>query len=417
MRRNAKVIYQINALNFLNSHKLKNIGDIPDSVLNALRWKWNVDYIYLLSVWERTKLPLDSSHPGSSFLFGKNGDCAEKSWSKDDIYTSGFSIRDYKVDTSLGSNDDLFRLKQRINSRGMKLVLDFVPNHTGWDFPWIYSHPEYYMQFPNTTLQPGAESPHMVWGDTAQLNYICPEMQYAMLDKIQSFTYLCDGLRCDMAHCVIKDVFLNTWATEDNKTTDKERIPEFWQELRSRVGDDFFLMAEAYHHHEADLIKLGFNAVYDKENGFYDCLLETLIKKVGKDNKNHIANYIHNARSKHIIKSQNSTTYGSYMVRFLENHDEERAAYVFSTELYHAVQILANQYGTLEGYIFLHDGQLTGARIRTPIQVATLVPEEKDEDILAIYEEALEAQTNWRERVPDEFSESIDDEFPWLEGR
>ena len=62
-----------------------------------------------------------------------------------DIQGSGFSIADYVVHPDLGGNEALKRLRARLKQRGLKLMLDFVPNHMGPDHPWITKHPEYFM--------------------------------------------------------------------------------------------------------------------------------------------------------------------------------------------------------------------------------------------------------------------------------
>src|SRR4029434_4854610 len=65
---------------------------------------------------------------------------------EEDIPGSGFAITGYTVSESLGGDAALARLRQRLRSRGLRLVLDFVPNHTGLDHSWVEEHPEYYIR-------------------------------------------------------------------------------------------------------------------------------------------------------------------------------------------------------------------------------------------------------------------------------
>jgi glycosidase len=65
---------------------------------------------------------------------------------EDDIGGSGFAITDYAVSDVLGGDAALARFRERLARRGIKLMLDFVPNHTAPDHLWIKSHPDYYIE-------------------------------------------------------------------------------------------------------------------------------------------------------------------------------------------------------------------------------------------------------------------------------
>jgi hypothetical protein len=64
---------------------------------------------------------------------------------EDDICGSGFAITAYVSDIRVGDEDALIRLRDRLHDRGLKLMLDFVPNHTAPDHPWVKAYPEYYV--------------------------------------------------------------------------------------------------------------------------------------------------------------------------------------------------------------------------------------------------------------------------------
>ena len=134
----------------------------------------------------------------------------------------------------LGGDAALAGLRQRLQDRGLKLMLDFVPNHMAPDHPWIDEHPEYFVQGSETDL---ARSPHNYcrvqtkngplvlaygrdpyfdgWPDTLQLNYGNPELQQAMIGELERIAGQCDGVRCDMAMLVLPEVFERTWGIPD----------------------------------------------------------------------------------------------------------------------------------------------------------------------------------------------------------
>ena len=114
---------------------------------------------------------------------------------EEDIAGSGFAITGYTVHQALGGEAALVRLRQRLRQRGLRLMLDFVPNHTGLDHPWVEEHPEYYI--PGTELDlaraprnytwarrtrgdvllaHGRDPYFPGWPDTLQLNYGNPAL-------------------------------------------------------------------------------------------------------------------------------------------------------------------------------------------------------------------------------------------------
>ena len=135
------------------------LDDIPDAELDrvadiGLRWVW------LLSVWQTGSAGQRSitiSNPEWRREFQETlPDLRE-----DDIAGSGFAITGYTVHRDLGGDAALARLRERLRQRGLRLMLDFVPNHTGLDHPWADDHPEYYV---HGTEQDLARAPrNYVW--------------------------------------------------------------------------------------------------------------------------------------------------------------------------------------------------------------------------------------------------------------
>ncbi len=201
----------------------------------------------------------------------------------EDIEGSGFAITGYSVHHALGGDAALARVRERLRARGLRLMLDFVPNHTALDHPWVDDHPEYYV--PGTEddlarapmnytrvrsvdgeriLAHGRDPYFPGWPDTLQLDYSNPGTQDAMLGALLKIADQCDGVRCDMAMLVLPDVFERTWG---------QRPREFWPMATARVRDrvpGFVFMAEVYWDLEWTLQQQGFDYTYDKK--LYDRL-------------------------------------------------------------------------------------------------------------------------------------------------
>ena len=225
-------LYQINTRLWLTelSRQLgrpATLDDVPDAELDRLSGM-GFDWVWLLSVWQ--------TGPA-----GRRVSLANQDWRKefeetlpdlcdDDISGSGFAITGYTVHRQLGGDAALARLRERLRKRGLRLMLDFVPNHTGLDHPWVQTHPEYYVRGTerdlarapqnftwirrtsgDVLLAHGRDPYFPGWPDTLQLNYGNPATQDAMRAELRKVGGQCDGVRCDMAMLVLPEVFEQTW--------------------------------------------------------------------------------------------------------------------------------------------------------------------------------------------------------------
>src|SRR5512136_1137836 len=138
-------LYQINTRVWLTelSRKLgrqATLDDIPDAELDRLAGM-GFDWIWMLSVWQ--------TGPAAQQVSRKNPEWRREfqetlpDLRDDDIPGSGFAITGYTVHHDLGGAPALARLRERLRQRGLKLMLDFVPNHTALDHPWLEDHPDY----------------------------------------------------------------------------------------------------------------------------------------------------------------------------------------------------------------------------------------------------------------------------------
>jgi glycosidase len=140
-------LYQINTRVWLtelsrNLGRLATLDDVPDADLD--RWAaLGFDWIWLLSVWQTGLAGQGVSRANVAWRTEFAATLADLS--DDDIGGSGFAITGYTVHARLGGDAALARLRERMRRRGLRLMLDFVPNHTGLDHPWVDEHPEYYV--------------------------------------------------------------------------------------------------------------------------------------------------------------------------------------------------------------------------------------------------------------------------------
>jgi len=145
---------------------------------------------------------------------------------------SPYAVRDYfAVNPEFGTVADFKALVQAVHARGMKLILDWVPNHTAWDNVWVKQHPTFYVRNDSGALTvPRDDKGNLTdWTDVAQLNYKNAEMRRAMIDAMGHWLvqYGIDGFRVDAAGFVPDD---------------------FWQEalpqVRASVKRPIMLLAE-----------------------------------------------------------------------------------------------------------------------------------------------------------------------------
>ena len=118
------------------------LADIDDATVDGFA-EQGFDWVWLLSVWQ-------IGDAGRAVSRGNPEWRAEfttvlPDLSEDDISGSGFAITAYTVAEAVGGELALGQFRQRLASRGIKLMLDFVPNHTAPDHPWVKTHPEFYV--------------------------------------------------------------------------------------------------------------------------------------------------------------------------------------------------------------------------------------------------------------------------------
>ena len=384
------ILYQVNTRLWLDEigrelGRPPVLDDISDQALEQLA-ALGFDWLYLICTWQtgEAEAQLARSQVGliqeAEQKLGKDG--------RQSLCSSCFAISGYAVPDAWGGSPALLRLKERLNRLGLRLMLDFIPNHTGISHPWARSYPDYYVNgsLDLQKLHPerysvvetgsgprllahGRDPYFAPWIDTLQLNYANTDLQEAMTGVLLQTAHFCDGLRCDMAMLILPDVFVQTWGL---------KMEPFWEPAIAAVKQahpDFVFLAEAYWDRERELLGQGFDYAYDKQ--LYDRLYERDGRKV-------------------FLRIQSEGDSLGRFTHFLENHDEPRAAAVFEPGCHQAAALLTY---LLPGLRFFFAGQLEGHRERAPVQFCSSPPQVKDETLGHFYSRLMEQlnQISYRE--------------------
>ena len=126
---------------------------------------------------------------------------------------SYYAVSDYKaINPEFGNLEDFKKLVHTAHENGIYVILDWVPNHTGWDHPWLTEHPDFYSQnAAGEIIDPSnpETGESFGWTDTADLNYDNPAMREAMTKDLSYWVTEAqiDGYRMDVAHQVPVDFF------------------------------------------------------------------------------------------------------------------------------------------------------------------------------------------------------------------
>jgi hypothetical protein len=375
-------LYQINTHVWLNRLSRQigrpaTLDDIPDTELDELA-NLGFDWLYCLSVWQTGAAGRKVSRANPQWLAEYRELLPDLQ--EEDICGSGFAITGYTLNSLLGEPESLIRLRDRLHQLGLKLMLDFVPNHTAPDHPWVQAHPEYYVSGTEEQLagQPqnyirldlpqgpaikayGRDPYFEGWPDTLQLNYGNPALQVAQIDELLKISQSCDGLRCDMAMLVLPDIFQRTWGIA---------AEPFWPVATRKIRQahpDFVFMAEVYWDLEWTLQQQGFDYTYDKR--LYDRLREQQARPV----REHF---------------RADLDYQKKSARFLENHDEPRAAATFPAHVHEAAAVLTY---FNPGLRFFHEGQLQGWPKKISVHLCRGPEQPIDPGLQEFYRQLLDA--------------------------
>ena len=203
---------------------------------------------------------------------------------------SPYSIKDYRgIDRRMGDHEDFRELVQKAHEKDMKVIMDWVANHTAWDHHWVTEHPEFYTKVNGEMTEAlGNDGSPTGWTDVADLDYSNADLRKAMIADMKYWvdSFDVDGFRCDMAGMVPLDF----WA---------EALPVLEEKK------DLFMLAEwedpAFHEY--------FDMSYSWE-------LHHLMNDIAQGRKT-----VRDLNAQ-IIREKQRFKPEDYRMRFITNHDE-----------------------------------------------------------------------------------------------
>ena len=375
------VIYEINTWVWLweQSQTCKThvtLGTVP-----AEEWDFiadlAVDTVWLMGVWERSPAGIAIANRNKGLV--EDFRQALPDYRPADNVGSPFCVRQYVVDEHLGGREGLVAARAELGKRGLRLLLDFVPNQMAPDHPWVIHHPEYFVQGNNddarndpasfvetagNVFAHGRDPCFPPWPDVLQLNAFQPGLRQAVIETLSDLADQCDGVRCDMAMLVMNAVFERTWGNRAGAPP----AAEYWVDVITalkKAWPDFLFVAEAYWDLEWELQQQGFDYCYDKR--LYDRLERDTAESVR-------------------LHLRADLDYQGKLVRFIENHDEPRARSVFSPEKERSAAVVI---ATIPGAKLFHEGQLEGRKVRLPVFLGRRPAETADPELAVFYRTLL----------------------------
>ena len=353
------------------------LADVPAPEWDAVA-RPGVDVVWLMGVWERSPMgaAIARSTPSmrsaaEAALPGVDGSALDEA-----IVGSAYCVRSWTVDPHLGGDAGLAVARAALAERGVRLVLDLVPNHVAPDHPWVTEHPEWFVRGtrddlardPASFIELGGHvfalgrDPYFpAWPEVVQLDASSAALRAAMVDEVGSIAGRCDGVRCDMAMLLLDDVFHRTWGDRAAGGPSPDGGRGYWPTVIEGVKaefPEFVFWAEAYWDLEPALLAQGFDACYDKR------LYDRLVHGEPADSlRAHLAAPV---------------DWQAHTVRFAENHDEPRAASILSPAAHRAVLTTVM---TVPGVALLHEGEADGRSVRTPVILGRRCDEPADRDL------------------------------------
>jgi glycosidase len=315
---------------------LSRLDEIPDEELDTLA-RWGFSGLWLIGVWERSRASQRIKQ-----LCGNP-----------EAVASAYSLADYRIADDLGGEAAYQALRERAWRRGIRMATDMVPNHMGIDSRWVVEHPNWFIALDHSPFPAysfngpdlssddrvgifledhyysrsdaavvfkrvdrwtgaerfvyhGNDGTSMPWNDTAQLNYLIPEVREAVIQTILHVARLSPIIRFDAAMTLAKKHYQRLWFPEPGtggaiptraglgltrEQLDAAMPVEFWREVVDRVAaeaPDTLLLAEAFWLMEGYFVRtLGMHRVYnsafmnmlrDEDNAKYRSVLKNTLE-------------------------------------------------------------------------------------------------------------------------------------------
>jgi len=266
---------------------------------------------------------------------------------------SPYSIGDYyKTNPEFGTMEDFKHMVQAIHDAGMYIIIDWVPNHTGWDNPWITEHPDWYTKDKDgNIIDPIDYNTGKSWGwtDVADLNYDNSEMRLGMIEALKFWVNETgiDGYRMDVAHGVPAD---------------------FWVQC----ADSLYALKPLYMLSEGEVPEIVNNGTFIADYGWEMHHLLNEIAKTQGANRKFAAqlvqgNLVEGDKKEQVKKTaldidallvKKSTQYSKgYQMQFTSNHDENSWAGTEFARMGEGHKAFAVLTATFNGIPLLYTGQ------------------------------------------------------------
>ncbi|NHJ21210.1 MAG: alpha-amylase [Candidatus Lokiarchaeota archaeon] len=318
------------------NRSISKLNEIPNEELEQLK-EWGFTGLWLIGLWERSQ--------ASKTI---------KRWcGNPEAEASAYSTYDYEIAYDLGGFEAFKNLKDRAMARGLRLACDIVPNHTGIVSKWIMEHPDWYISLPyppfpsysysgenlsgdssigiylenkyfNRTdaavtfkyvdfrsgqerfIYHGNDGTSFPWNDTAQLNFLIPEVRKAVIETILHVSSLFPIIRFDAAMTLTRKHYQRLWfpvpgtggaiPSRAEHGISREEFynlmpKEFWREVVDTINEknpDTLLLAEAFWLLEGYFVRtLGMHRVYnsafmnmlrDEDNAMYRLVLKNTLQ-------------------------------------------------------------------------------------------------------------------------------------------
>lgn len=280
---------------------------------------------------------------------------------------SYYAVQDYKaVNPEFGTLEDFKSLVDEAHQLGMKVILDWVANHTGCDNVWLQSHPEWYKRDSIGNFIAPYD-----WTDVYELDYTKNEVREAMADALEFWVkdYNIDGYRCDVAFLVPLD---------------------FWEMARKRLDaiKPVFMLAEA---EKPELTVNAFNMVYNWP-------LKDVMNQIAKGKNAEKANYIHksllsnaspikNAQDIDTLVALQDSVFpcDAYQMNFITNHDENSWDGTEHERMGKGANTFAVLTYTLNGMPLIYTGQEVGFDRRFEFFKKDTPPNWQDNETVLFY--------------------------------
>ena len=353
--------------------------DIPDQEFVNLAGG-NYTHVWFMGVWALGPYGLNHDRTDPNLLASYAQVLPD--YTVSDIIGTPYAVVSYDVNPELGSESDLVWLRQKLRAQGLLLVLDYAPNHTAIDSPWMTSNIDYYVRAPKGTPTPYDSNVYFTngvalggdqwdhWSDTAQLNYWNMDLKKVRIAELKKVASLADAIRCDMAMLILNDCIEKDWSTQLSSWGYKRPSTEFWADAISSVKASYpntIFIAEAYWDMDEILMANGFDFIYGKD----------LLDDLASWDLSSIWSYIKNRSDKF-----------SKTLSFIENHDEPRAVAKFGDWV--KADSAAIVAFTLPGAKLLFDGETYGYKNKLDVHLRRAKSESKISQVTDFYDQLLD---------------------------